>query len=205
MKTFLFQGDSITDADRIKTNENSLGSGYPNLVAAKLGYRYPGKFQFVNKGVGGERSTHLYARCMKEMIAYKPSYMSILIGVNDVWHGLTDGNGVHPKRYEQIMTMLIEDTIEEFPDLKIAILEPFVLKGTATAWKWEEFDSNVRVLAGIAQEIAQRFDLVFVPLQEKFDALRQIASGNCWLMDGVHPTLAGHEMIANELIESLEL
>ena len=95
--------------------------------------------------------------------------MSILIGVNDVWHALGNGDTIRPHRYEQLLTMLVEDSLDVFPDLKIAILEPFVLKGTATEGNWEAFDSNVRALAKIAKQVAERYGLVFVPLQEKFD------------------------------------
>ena len=101
--------------------------------------------------------------------------------------------------------MLIEDALEVFPNLKIAILEPFVLKGTATEGQWEAFDSNVRAVAAIAKKIAERYHLVFVPLQDKFDALAAATKAEDWLYDGVHPGVGGHEMIANELVKALGL
>ena len=72
-----------------------MGYGYPTLAAAKLSFRFPGEFNFINRSVGGDRSTSLYARCSKEMVECNPDYMSILIGVNDVWHGLYNGTGIH--------------------------------------------------------------------------------------------------------------
>lgn len=205
MKTFLFQGDSITDVGRVRDWAGHLGAGYPAMTAGKIAFRHPGEFRFVNKGISGERSTGLYARCMFEMRECNPDYMSVLIGVNDVWHALGNGDTVRPKRYEQLLTMLVEDSLEVFPDLKIVVLEPFVLKGAATAEKWEAFDSNVRALAQIARQVAARYNLIFVPLQDKFDALAQSTKVEDWLYDGVHPAEGGHEMIATALVEALGL
>ena len=175
------------------------------MAAGKIAFNHPGQFRFVNKGISGERSSGLYARCMFEMRECNPDYLSILIGVNDVWHALGNGDLVRPNRYEQILTMLIEDALEVFPNLKIAILEPFVLKGTATEGQWEAFDSNVRAVAAIAKKIAERYHLVFVPLQDKFDALAGATKAEDWLYDGVHPGVGGHEMIATELVKALGL
>lgn len=205
MKTFLFQGDSITDCERSRQNDTNMGYGYPTLAAAKLSFRYPGEFNFVNRGVGGDRSTSLYARCSKEMVECNPDYMSILIGVNDVWHGLYNGTGVHPDRYEQILTMQIEDALQAFPNVKIVVLEPFVLNGSATNEKWDRFHTGVLAVAQKAREVAERFGLLFIPLQEKFNALSTQTSPDCWLVDGVHPTYAGHELIASELLKGLNL
>lgn len=205
MKTFLFQGDSITDVGRVRDWEGHLGAGYPAMAAGKIAFRHPGEFRFVNKGISGERSTGLYARCMFEMRACTPDYMSVLIGVNDVWHALGNGDTIRAHRYEQLLTMLVEDSLDVFPDLKIAILEPFVLKGTATEGNWEAFDSNVRALAKIANQVAERYGLVFVPLQEKFDNLAKKTKAADWLYDGVHPAEAGHELIACELVNALGL
>ena len=205
MKTFLFQGDSITDVGRVREWEGHLGAGYPAMAAGKIAFNHPGEFRFVNKGISGERSTGLYTRCMFEMRECNPDYMSILIGVNDVWHALGNGDIVRPNRYEQILTMLVEDALQVFPDLKVAILEPFVLKGTATVEKWEDFDTNVRAVAKIAKQIAERYGLTFVPLQDKFDALAEASTAADWLNDGVHPTSGGHEMIATELVKALGL
>ncbi len=204
MKTFLFQGDSITDADRNREKEDGLGLGYPNLVAAEIGCKKPGEFKFINKGISGDRSTSVYARMYTDIVNLSPDYMSILIGVNDIWHGVSGNNGVSPKRYEQILTMLFEDVLEKLPNIKIAVLEPFVLKGPATETEWEKFDTGVSAVAKIAKETAEKFGFIFVPLQDKFDELCKTAPAQCWLADGVHPTPAGHEVIAKELIKAFD-
>ncbi len=205
MKTILFQGDSITDAWRDGYYDAHRGAGYATLVSAALGMDRPNEFQFINRGNSGNRIIDLLARVKRDMINLEPDYMSILIGVNDIWHELPDRNGVDPARFELYYDLLIRQLKEALPELKIMILEPFVLKGNATAEpeeKWEPFQSGVLKNAEIAKRIAEKHDLVFVPLQEKFDQAEQLAPAQYWLGDGVHPTAMGHELIKREWIKA---
>ena len=80
-------------------------------------------------------------------------------------------------------------------------MEPFVLKGPATEAHWDEFYAEVLLRAKKVKEIAEKYDLVFVPLQEKFDEAAKHASNTFWLADGVHPTTAGHELIKRAWLE----
>ena len=75
MIKFVFQGDSITDADRDRDNEANFGYGYPNLVASELMYKYPGKYEFINEGISGDRIVDLYARIKQDLINHKPDYL----------------------------------------------------------------------------------------------------------------------------------
>lgn len=200
----LFQGDSITDAGRSREKEYKLGEGYARLVEAALGYAYPAKHEFINRGVSGNRVTDVYARIRNDIINLKPDFMSILIGVNDVWHGVNNDNGVDADKYFKIYSMLIEEIKAALPNIKIMILEPFVLRGEATSARWEEFRSGVEKRAEMAKKIAQTYDLPFVPLQKGFDELEKLAPAEYWLRDGVHPTAKGHEYIKQEWIKMFE-
>ena len=114
MKTILFQGDSITDADRNYHDDSKRGLGYPQLVTASLGYDNPGEYSFINRGISGNRIVDVYARIKKDIINLKPDIMSILIGVNDVWHEYNPKhNGVATAKFEKIYSMLIEEIKEE--------------------------------------------------------------------------------------------
>ena len=199
MKTILFQGDSITDAGRDFQNDAQLGYGYANMTAGKIAVDYPGQYKMINKGISGNRIVDVYARMKADIINLNPSYMSILIGVNDVWHELEWQNGVAPEKFERVYDWLITELKEALPQLQIIILEPFVLKGPATEQKWEAFEQEVGALAKICKGLAQKHNLVFVPLQEKLEALADATSTTYVLGDGVHPTYAGHELISREL------
>lgn len=201
MKTILFQGDSITDAGRDFQNDTLMGYGYATMTAGKIGVDYPGQYNMINKGIGGNRIVDVYARMKRDIINLNPSYMSILIGVNDVWHEFFDKNGVDATKFERVYDWLITELKEALPNLQIIILEPFVLKGTATEHVWEEFSADVAVRAEICRRLAQKHGLTFIPLQEKLEALAAQTSNAYVLGDGVHPTFAGHELISRELYE----
>ncbi len=202
----LFQGDSITDTLRDRENGYDLGRGYVLYTAAELGFEQPGKYLFLNRGVGGNRIVDLYARMKSDILNIKPDVMSILIGVNDVWHDFTDNpNGVDADKFFKIYCMLIEEVIKELPDLKIMILEPYALKGLGTEQNWEVFDKEVRLRASMSKKVAERFNLPFVPLQEGFDKLTaEYGDSSYWVHDGVHPSEYGHVFIKNEWIKTFK-
>ena len=204
MKTFLFQGDSITDAERKREDVNNFGFGYPNIVASKYLRANIGEYQFINKGISGNRVVDLYARIKCDIINLKPDYMSILIGINDVWHELSSQNGVDNEKFKKILSMLIEEVKEALPEIKIIMLEPFVLKGPATEEQWSEFRSETELRAKSVKAVAEKYNLKFVPLQEKFDELSKNIETTYWLADGVHPTAAGHGIIAKALADVFE-
>ena len=100
--------------------------------------------------------------------------------------------------------LLIEELRAELPDTKIYILEPFVLKGKGTEEHWEEFDREVRLRAKSAKWIVEKHNLTFIPLQDQFDQMCEKCEVSYWLWDGVHPTAAGHELIARALIKEVK-
>ena len=210
MKTILFQGDSITDCGRNREDNAQIGTGYVLLVKSQLGFDNPNQYEFYNRGISGNRIVDVYARIKADIINLKPDYMSLLIGVNDVWHEIGANNGVDEEKFEKIYCMLIEEIKEALPELKIMILEPFCLKGSATENtdtqpnKWNTFCDEVKKRAVKAKAVAEKYGLVYVELQDKFDKLAQTAENTYWLMDGVHPTPMGHELIKREWLKAFE-
>ena len=205
MKTFLFQGDSITDCDRNRNDDKNFGLGYPNMVAGRLMKDFPGEFFCVNKGVSGDRSVSLLARMKRDLLYYKPDIMTLLIGVNDVWHDLDEKpNGVCADDYEEYLTIFFTKILKNLPNIQIYVLEPFCLPGTATAGtpeNWEYFSTEVPKVAERAKKVAEKFGFTFIPLQEKFDEACKTAPADYWLRDGVHPTTPGHQLIADEILK----
>ncbi len=202
MIKFLFQGDSITDADRRRENDQNYGYGYPNLFAAEVLKNKPYEFDFVNRGISGDKIVDVYARIKMDIINLKPDYMSMLIGVNDVWHELNEANGVAEEKFEKVYDMLISEILEALPNLKIILLEPFVLKGCGTERYYDVFREEVIKRAEAVKRIADKYNLKFVPLQAKFDEAAQGGNDTYWLADGVHPTSAGHCLIKDELMKA---
>ena len=202
----LFQGDSITDVGRNNHSGSliSIGQGYPVLVDSDLSVRYPGQFEFENLGISGNRIVDVYARIKVDCWNHEPDVLSILIGINDVWHDVSHNNGVDAKRFYNVYKMLVEDTLERFPNMKIMLLEPFVLPGTATEEHWEFFQTETVKRQEAVKRIAKECGVIFVPLQKVFDEACKVCPSSYWLGDGVHPMPAGHQLIAKEWIRTFE-
>src|SRR6266536_2877872 len=195
----LFQGDSITDAgrNRASTDANSagaLGSGYPLLVAsAVLAARPGGALRFYNRGISGNKVPDLQQRWTTDTIDLKPDVLSILVGVNDFWHKLDHGYTGTVEDYERQYAALLEETRRALPRVRLIVLEPFVLRCGAVDDRWfPEFDQR----RAAAEQVAQRAGAAFVPLQRVFDDLARKINPQYWAADGVHPTPAGHAVIA---------
>jgi lysophospholipase L1-like esterase len=200
----LFQGDSITDVGRNTNNGSliSIGQGYPCLIASRLGADEPGKFEFVNRGISGNRIVDVYARIKADCWNLEPDLLSVLIGVNDVWHEFGGKNGVEANRFYNVYRMLVGDTKDRLPDIKMILMEPFVLKASATEGAWDLFRSETEKRAEAVKRVAEEYDVTFLPLQEMFDKAAETAPASFWLGDGVHPTPAGHQLIADAWIRT---
>ena len=199
----LFFGDSITDMARDRKYNDLIygqGVGYVNLIASELKYSDPVNFEVINRGISGNRIVDLYARVKSDVWNFEPDVLSILIGVNDIWHEIGDFNGVDIERFEKMYRILLEDTKKRLPNLKIMLLEPFFLVGSATKEHIEEF-SKVKEYAKVVKKLANEFDCAFVPLQDKFDEAAKKFGAEYYLYDGVHPDCAGAKLIANEWLK----
>ncbi len=129
----LFQGDSITDAGRVRDDMNAnspraLGGGYALVAASTLLNKYPERnFVFYNKGVSGNKVYQLAERWEAECIALKPSVLSILVGVNDYWHTLTNKYTGTIQTYHDDYKKLLEQTLQKLPGLRLVIGEPYAV------------------------------------------------------------------------------
>lgn len=204
MKTVLFQGDSITDFYRRAEDNRILGSGYQTMVAGEIGYKFPNEYTFLNRGISGNRVIDILCRSKTDIIALKPDYLSILVGVNDVWHGFSYNNGLSDEEYEMYYDILISQIKQALPQIKIMIMEPFVENGSATEKRYDDFREQVEAKAACAKRVADKHNLVFVPLQKAFDDALLKAPSEFWLMDGVHPDAPGHNIIKLEWLKGFE-
>lgn len=204
----LFQGDSITDAGRNKTQKaantaSALGMGYPLLVASLVLEDHPTQgIQFYNRGISGNKVPDLQARWQEDALDIKPDILSILIGVNDIWHKLNGRSTGTPADYEQQYTALLQTTRQALPNTRIVVLEPFVTRVGAVNDSWfPEFDERRAAAARVAREAGA----TFIPLQKVFDELSAKAGPAHWAADGVHPTPAGHAAIAKHWRAAVDL
>lgn len=207
-KRILFQGDSITDCGRKRDDPSHTGRGYAHLVAASLGADCPGQYEFINRGISGNRVVDLYARIKVDFINLQPDYASIYIGVNDTWHEVEDQNGVDTAKFEKIYCMLIDEVQAACPGIRLMLIAPFMLAGKNTCDCEEypnrsaRFRKDVDEKIEAVRRIASRYDLPCMELQPVFDAACEKAPANYWTADGVHPTPQGHELIKRLWLET---
>lgn len=200
-KVILFQGDSITDGGRGRNNDlnHILGHSYPYIIAGKLGYQFAEQQPiFVNRGVSGNRVSDLYARWNEDAISLQPDLLSILIGVNDAWRIMNHLPAGATDRFERAYRHLLAETKEVLPRTQLVLCEPFILKTGATEDKWTEWKAKLDHYGQVVRELCREFDAIFVPLQAAFDQAAERAEASYWLWDGVHPTAAGHYLIAEQ-------
>lgn len=204
--SILFQGDSITDCGRAREYENlrpgaGLGSGYPTLIAARLFCDHPEtEWNFMNRAISGNRVVDLYARWKMDALNLKPDVLSIMIGVNDTWHEKARQNGVEVPRYARIYRELLEWTKTTLPAIKLVLLEPYVLNFGAVGDDWiAEIDARRKVV----RKLAKDFEAILIPTQDILNKAAKRASKEYWLADGVHPLLAGHQLIADAWLKAV--
>jgi lysophospholipase L1-like esterase len=195
----LFQGDSITDAGRSRdrpgaNDPRGLGNGYPFLIGAGLLRDHAGSnLQVLNRGISGHKVPDLQARWQADCIDLQPTILSVLIGVNDIWHKLAGRYDGTVSDYEEGLGALLQQTHEALPSTRIVLCEPFVLRCGAVNEGWfPEFDRRREAAARVAKTMA----LDWVPFQTMFDQALEQAEPQVWAADGVHPTLAGHALMA---------
>ena len=135
MKKIVFLGDSITDMKRAREETNTPSSYGFSFVFFSEGYlstNYPKKYQLINKAISGSRIVDVYSRIKIDLWNEKPDYVTLLIGINDIWHELFNNNGVDLERFCNILNMIIDETRQRLPETKFIIIEPFFLPGFET-------------------------------------------------------------------------
>ncbi len=203
MKKILFQGDSITDAGRTEFGniDDALGFGYPLLIGAEIMMNEPGT-KVINRGIGGHRVVDLFARWKKDCLNIAPDVLTILVGVNDVWHEIDFQNGVEPEKYEKVYRMILDETIQKLPNTKIILMGAYLTEGTVgEGEKWQHFYDEVKIRRDITEKLAKEYVLEYIDLQKVFDDALKIAPANHWTVEGVHPTTAGHALIKKAWME----
>lgn len=205
----LFYGDSITDMDRDRNASGDdfrrgmgLGHGYVNFVTAELLCENPDRYEFINRGISGNRIVDLYARIKADCWNYQPDVISVLIGINDIYPQDMENNGVELDRYEKVYRMLIEDTKAKLPNVKLILCEPFMLTESTSEKDIVKWNCKPGVLeyAATVKKLAKAYNLPFVELQETLEK-KAAGHADCYVFDGIHPTPAGAKLIAEEWLK----
>ncbi len=200
----LFQGDSITDCSRLRDDPKNLGNGYPAFVKAIYNTLFPSSTTtFVNKGCSGDRVRNLLEKYQSEIYDIQPTFISIMIGINDVWRRYDNNDPCSLERFSEEYTKLLEKLRDDFPLLKIMIIEPFLTPAMPErVIMHEDLDPKREFIKTAAKQYAD----FYLPLQSIFNK-KMVADFTAAELaaDCVHPTSAGHSVIAAEYLKVLEV
>jgi acyl-CoA thioesterase I len=200
----LFQGDSITDCGcRNPDNLNPLGAGYVAMVRGMISAKYPElKLTVLNRGVGGDRTEELLKRWDEDTLTLKPNWLSLKIGVNDVWRKRGEWNGqkhIPLEQYRKNVKTLLDRS-------RAGGIQKFILISPTTIDNDPDSELN-KLLADYDQavrELAAEAKAIYVPARERlWQAITNVPTVR-WTSDGCHPTIAGHSLIASVWMETVE-
>jgi lysophospholipase L1-like esterase len=198
----LFTGDSITDCGRVREDAQHLGFGYAAMTAAHLQARLAApQLKIFNRGIGGDRACALLKRVEPDLLALQPTVVSILIGINDTWRRYDSKDPTEAKAFERDYRAVLEK-IAQHLKARVVLLEPFLLHVPEDRYAWRE-DLNPKI--DVVRKLAVEFGAELLPLDGLFAQAATQAPAAYWAADGVHPSAAGHALIAETWLENAGL
>jgi acyl-CoA thioesterase-1 len=197
----LFQGDSITDAGRDRSNPQDLGCGYAMIAASWFQALYPEKeIRFLNRGIAGDRTKDLVKRWQKDCLNLRPTWLSLLIGINDTWRRYDNNEATLTQAFEDMYRTLL-DRATATGNTRLILCEPFVLPTPPDRVRWrEDLDPKIAVVRRLAQE----YNALLIPFDEIFAQAATRREPAFWAFDGVHPTTAGHALMAQAWLRAVK-
>ncbi len=199
----LFIGDSITDCGRLQ-DPDGLGGGYPRLIRDYLLARNPATAPVIlNTGISGNRVPDLQGRWQSDVIDLRPDMLSVKIGINDVWHGLPGkGKKIDLDEYTTGYREILGQYQRAFPKGKVVLFEPSIISPPQPPQANDLLKPFVQAVHELGREFGA---FAVVPLHEVFLEVCRVRPDVKWTSDGVHPTSAGHALIARQWLTATGL
>lgn len=205
-RKIVFIGDSITDCGRARPvgegSNGELGNGYVSFIDAFLGATKPElRLRAVNMGVGGNTVRDLEARWQSDVLDHKPQYLSVMIGINDVWRQfdapLRPEAQVGPETYRDTLSRLIARTTPVVE--RVFVLSPFYIESN----KNDAMRTRMDEYSAYANEVAIEHGATFVDVQAAFDAVLRHVPTQSLAGDRVHPNAKGHAVITRAFLKGV--
>jgi len=199
----VFAGDSVTDMDSVKpVGEglfNDVGFGYVRMIENMLAAWYPERMiRVTNSGIGGNTSRDLLARFDRDVVSLNPDWVSICIGINDVWRqfdcpAITDCH-VLPEEYERNVETMIESVKESVKG--VFLCTPYYMEPNREDWMRKRMDEYT----AICRKLAEKHGCIFVDFQAMYDRYFQHRHSCCIAWDRIHPNQMGATLMAKEIL-----
>ena len=179
-----------------------LGDGYVSFVDSLLATLYPEvSIRVLNTGISGHRITDLEARWQRDVLNLSPDWLTVMIGINDVWQQFN--NQLEPdqtkiEQYENIYRKLLNQTRHDLKGL--ILMSPYFIESDPSNLMRKHMDAYSRVV----EELAHEFDALFVDTQAAFNRYLAHRPAQSLSDDRIHPNRTGHMIIANAFLESIK-
>jgi len=204
-QTFLFQGDSITDCGR-RDSAAPLGGGYAKFFAEMVTALHPERqITFINKGIGGHTTSDLKERWDDDTIRHQPDWLSILVGINDIYRwlfGASDADRIPPEEFRDNYDWLLARTARE-TSAKLVLLDPFLISLSSCDTSRRVVLDNLPAYIEIVHEMADKYDALLVPMHDIYQTHLVYRDADHFCPEPVHPNRAGHLVMAVELLRVL--
>jgi acyl-CoA thioesterase-1 len=198
----LFQGDSITDCGRDRQNGSDMGRGYAMMASAWFSALNPEKgVTFLNRGIGGNTVADLKARWQVDCIDLKPTWVSVMVGINDTGRRYSRNEPTTAGQFEADYRGILERVRDEL-GARLILCEPFLMPSLPERAAWrEDLDPKIEVV----HRLAAQFGALLVPMDQIFGDACARREARWWSADGVHPGAAGHALMAQAWLKEAEV
>ena len=217
---FLFIGDSITDGgwgrsggsmmpteQRNQKDLNHIyGHSYMMLCAARIQSDYPEQeTQFFNRGISGNTLQDLQGRWQADCLDLNPDVVTLLIGTNDVDLYLSGKAPLDMKEWEMAYRQLLDQLRAANPDVKIILGTPFVAQVGRIGSKdnYQQRKALIAECAAVVRRIGSDYNATLLDFEKMFNDLTE-QNASYWIWDGVHPTAAGHQKMADLWLSTIK-
>ena len=200
-------GDSITDCGRVypiaQGLDGQLGTGYVSLIQALVNATAPQhQLQVINMGISGNTVRDLVRRWSSDVLALQPDWLSIMIGINDVWRNFATPemqvDHVPQAEFEQTLEQLIRQTRPRLNGL--VLMSPFFIEPNR--------DNPMRVMmeayGGVVKALAAQYEALFVDTLAAFDRAMSHFPPHVLAADQIHPNLTGHMILARAFVDAVD-
>ena len=195
----LFLGDSITDGGRDYRNYHNMGESYPKYAAEAIAKALPDvELEFINLGIGGNRSDQLFDRLFHDGVELAPDFVSVYIGINDVWHRYSHHNTTTNEQIAANFRAILERLKRE-TNAKMLVLTPYLLDCEGK----DEVRADLPAVVALEEKILADYADAYVPLGKLFaEALKTQPEPHFYSADGVHPNENGARFIAEHYVKA---
>lgn len=211
---FLFIGDSITDGNwGVKSNTSKrsykdlnhiYGHGYVFLCASEMMSQYPEKeFVFHNRGISGNTIVDMASRWQTDCLDLQPDVLTVMVGINDACYYQAGNDSVRAslsaQAYETNYRQLLDASLQQNPDLQIILITPFIAPVGKYQNDYDAWYTLVQSYADVVKSLAKDYDASLIDSQKLFEKAwkkHPQTPVSYWVWDGIHPTAAGHSLMA---------